>query len=60
MGQIERWIGQRLDLAVAAGVGDWAACPPTVFGRSIYTIAHGAMTLTLSELGSAIPGPRPL
>lgn len=59
VGQIERWIRQRLDLAVAVGFGDWADPPPTVFGRPIYTVAHGAMTLTLSELGFSYTGPTP-
>lgn len=60
MDHIERWIRQKLDSAVAAGFGEWVDFPPTAFGRPIFAVAQGSVTLTLSELGFRYAGPTPV
>lgn len=59
MGKIERWIRQKLGAAVDGGSGEWATFATSDFGKSIYTVADGSMTLTLSELGFSYTGPTP-
>jgi hypothetical protein len=57
--RVERWIRQQLASAVAAGNGQWAISSSSAFGKAIYQVADGAMTLTLSELGFRYEGATP-
>jgi len=59
MDKTERWIRQKLVSAVAAGSGEWATSSDSAFGKPIYHVVDGAMTLTLSELGFSYAGTTP-
>ncbi|UYY75776.1 hypothetical protein [Sphingomonas sp. R1] len=57
MDRIERWIRQKLDAAVAAGIGAWSDSAATDLGRPIYRFADGTTTLTLAERGFRCTAP---
>lgn len=59
MSKVEQWIRQKLGSVVAAGSGQWAAPSSSVFGKPIYQVIDGSMTLTLSELGFSYNGHTP-
>lgn len=54
---VEDWIKRRCSAAVDNGLGRWVDSPETVFGRPLYEVTDGPVTLTLSELGFKYDGP---
>lgn len=54
---IEQWIKRRSAAAVSAGLGKWANSPDTAFGKPIYRVVDGPVTLVLSEFGFTYDGP---
>lgn len=57
MDRIERWIKRKLASGIAAGIGQWADTPESAFGKQIYQVTDGPMTLALSQLGFTYDGP---
>lgn len=54
---IEQWIKRKLAASVASGSGQWAEASDSVFGKSIYQVTRGRVTLVLSELGFRYDSP---
>ncbi len=55
---VERWIRRELSAAVAAGNGRWGESSEANFGKSIYEVTDGQISLSLSQLGFTYRAPQ--
>jgi hypothetical protein len=57
--KIEKWIRMEAARRIVLGEGRWVDSPETAFGKPIYHLSYGPVTLILSQAGFTYEGPSP-